>query len=170
MRFNWTSTFLFFSILFLSQSCKYGFRGINIPPEVSTFYVERFDNRANNVVPTLAQDFTQDLIDKVRNESNLQWTDTDPDIEFKGRITRYTISSEAPVEGATTAFNRLEIHVSVEYISNIDKSGKSDWKRSFNDYLDYDSNQNILNIQDDLIVDINRRLIEKIFQAAFTNW
>ncbi len=159
-----------FCIIACMSSCKYSFRGINIPPEVKTFYVERFDNRASNVVPTLAQDFSQELIDKVRNESSLKWTETDPDIEFNGVITRYDVSSAAPQEGVTTAFNRLEIRISVEYISNKDKSGKSDWKKNFNDYIDYDSGQNILNIQDELIADINERLIEKIFQAAFTNW
>ena len=56
---------LFFSIIFLSSSC-YTFRGISIPPEVFTFNVENFDNRALEATPGLAQEFTLALKEEVK--------------------------------------------------------------------------------------------------------
>ncbi len=152
----------------LTQSGCYSFKGTAIAPEINTFYVSPFENRAANVVPTLSQTFTEQLKDKIRSESKLRYTDTDPDIEFSGYISDYRVRSVAPQEGETTAFNRLEIKVYVEYKNLSDESDT--WKETFSFYDDYDSAVNILSVQDDLITVINDQLVEYIFNKAFTNW
>ena len=162
------SLFLLLPFLLQFTACRYSLRGISIPENVNTFYVADFDNVADNVVATLSQDFTQLLRDKIRNESRLNPDDTNPDIEFKGQIVDFSVSSVAPQPGETSAFNRLEIRIAVEFISNKDE--EENWKQNFSFFNDFPSDQDILDVQEDLIENINAQLVEDIFNRAFTNW
>lgn len=156
--------------LFLSfVSCKYSFRGISIPPGVKTYYVNFIENESPNVVATLSQDFTTILRTKVREESPLLETQVDPDAEFKGVITSYRVSEQAPTSDVAVAYNRINMTVSMEYINNLDPEAEPK-KRSFDIYRDFDSSTNLLDVQDALIEEINTELVEKIFQWAFTSW
>ena len=165
----WKPVLLLGSILLL-QNC-YSFRGISIDPTINTFYVAQFENRAPNATPTLAPDFTERLKDKIRNESRLIYTDTDPDVEFVGSISNYRVTSEAPQPGEQVSFNRLTIGVSVEYINNREPDEKkrvTKINKSF--YSEFPSDQNLFDVQDELIQTITIQLVEDIFTAAFTNW
>ena len=158
---------LIISISF-SSCFFYSFQGTSIPPEVNTYYVERFDVRANNAIPTIGQTLAEALKDKIRAESNLKPSDTDPDIEFKGIVTDYRITSEAPQAGETTAFNRLSVTVAIEYLYNQDE--EKGWKQNFTFFSDFASDDNLIDVQDDLLDDINAQMIEKVFNQAFNNW
>ncbi len=161
--------FLALSSYYLT-SC-YSFKSAGIPPEMETFYVEEFDNTSANVVPTLATDFTQKLIDQIRNESRLTRTEYEPHVEFSGAITAFRVTSVAPEEGATTAFNRLEIVVSVNFKNNITADEqKKEWRQSFSFFEDYASDTNLLDIQDSLIENITDQIVEDIFNKAFSDW
>lgn len=162
-----------FSVLILIQnSCNpsfgYSFKGISIPADVKSFYIEPFENQAPAAVITLPRDFTEKLKDKIRRESNLQLNDTDPDIEFSGAITRFDVSLEAPQADEQIGFNKLTIAVNVEFVNNKDE--KANWKQqfSFDDFFEPD--QNLLDVQDQLIENISNELVDRIFNKAFTNW
>ncbi len=158
----------FFLSITFSSCFFYSFQGTSIPPEVDTFYVERFDVRASNAIPTLGQTLSEALKDKIRSESNLKQTETDPDIEFKGIVSDYRITSEAPQAGEQTAFNRLSVTVSIEYIYKLDE--EKGWKQNFTFFSDFASDANLIDVQDALLDDINAQMIEKVFNQAFNNW
>ena len=156
-----------FTVLLWTTGC-YSFQGISIQPETKTFFVAQFDNNARTVVPTLSQDFTENLKRKLLDETRLVFNNINPDIEFIGEISQYRITSEAPTADETSAISRLTIQVSVEYVNN--KKEEDKWKQNFSFFQDYPSDQNILDIQDQLIETISDQLVEDIFQKAFTNW
>ena len=156
------------TITMLLLSGCYSFKGISIDPNISTFYVTLFDNFSSEAPPTLAQDFTEALRDKIRNESRLNLKDTDPDIDFTGSISGFRVTSEAPEPGETTSFNRLTITVAVEYVNNRDEENK--WKRNFSYFENFEASQNLLNIQEQLINTINTQIVEDIFNYSFTDW
>jgi len=151
------------------NSC-YSFKTAGIPPGMETFYVGEFDNTAPNVVATLSTDFTQKLIDKVRFEGNLSPTEYEPHVEFNGEIIGYNVTSVAPEEGQTTAFNRLDIRIRVEFKNNLDDDPKKGWTNTFSFFEDYESDVNLLDIQDDLIEIITDQIVEDIFNKAFSDW
>lgn len=154
-------------ICLLFSSC-YSFQGIVIDPDVTTYYVNPFVNSAPSVVPTLAPDFTEDLKDKIRNESRLVFTEVDPHIEFTGNIIEYRVTSEAPQPGELVAFNRLTITMAIEYINHKYPDKGNNFNVSW--YAEYPANANLLSVQDELIREISVQLVEDIFTKAFTNW
>ena len=171
MKINQFRNCIFLLALFIMSnsflSC-YTLSGIAIDPNTKSFYVALFDNNSPDVVPTLATDFTEALKNKIRSESRLFFQDTDPDIEFSGAITRYDVRALAPEPGETTSFNRLTMAVKVDFKNNNDENNV--WDRTFDFFQDFESNENLISIQDDLIEVLNDNLVDQIFNHAFTNW
>lgn len=167
-QFNHTF-YILLAIATVFSGC-YSFKGITIPPEANTFFVEQFNVYPENIPPNEGQDFAELLKDKIRRESRLNYRDTDPDVEFTGAITEYKVTAEAPRAGEETSVNRLTIAVTVEYINNVNP--ESSWKqaRRFPFFYDYPSDENLIDVQDEYIDIIFAQLTEDIFNAAFTNW
>lgn len=160
-------TVIGWALLLISLAGCYSFKGTSIPTEVSTFTVEQFENFASNSQPTLSQVFTERLKDKILSESRLAYAD-EGDVLFKGAITKYQVIPIAPTQGANTAFNRLEIEVSVEYFCEPDDT--KNWTSKFLRFAEYESNQDLNSIEEQLIRQINDELVEEIFRKAFNNW
>lgn len=166
---NWIVIFGIGLLGFCISGCKiYSFDGTSIPVGSKTFYVEQFDVRTSSAIPTLGQTISQALFDKIRNESNLNPVDTDPDIEFKGSVTEFRVTAESPERGETTAFNRLNMTIAVEYINH--QNEEDGWKTKFPYFSDFPSDQNLIDVQDQLIEEINLQLVDDVFRKAFTNW
>jgi hypothetical protein len=146
----------------------YSLSGISIDPDVNTYYIEPFKNNARNVVPSLAPILTEDLKEKIRTESRLLYIEREPDIEFKGTVVDYRVTSEAPQAGELTAINRLTIVTAIEYINN--KNEDKGWKQNFSFFFDFPSSTDLSSVQDEAIEAISDQLMEDIFNKAFTDW
>ena len=165
------SALALYAILLSSCILFYKFEGTSIPAEAETFFIPTFEENLRGLYtppPTLFQDFTDALIDKVKNESSLVQSNDDPDIQFKGSFTRYNVTYVAPKAGEEVSFNRLEVSVSVDYSYKYDE--EQNWKQTFSFFSDFGVDQNLLDIQESLLEDIIEQLIEDIFNKAFTNW
>lgn len=155
-------------VLVIGSAGCYSFKGISIPPDVNTFYVGLFEDQTQQAVPTFPRDFTERLKDKIRRETRLRYSDTDPDIEFSGAITGYAVTAEAPKADEQIGFNKLTITVRVEFVNH--KNEKANWRQQFSYYDYFDPAQNLLDVQDQLIENISKELVDQIFNRAFTNW
>lgn len=157
------------SLIFITfSSCRYGFKGTSISTDVNTFFVSVFDVGAQNAPTIIGQEFSNLLTDKIRRESRLDPVDQDPDIEFEGNITRYQVSFEAPQPGETSAFNRLNVAVEVEYTNHTNEEDQ--WKNTFSFFFDFPSESNLIDIEDEAVDAIFDQLTEDVFNKAFTNW
>jgi len=160
-------------ILLLCQSCipgLYKFTGTSFDPNIETFYVSPFETRTGNAPPTIGITFEEGLKLKIRRESKLSENDTNPNIEFKGTITRFDVQPQAPEAGETIGFNRLTIAIEIEYIDYFHDDDLYNWKQTFSRFADFGANDNLLNVQDALIDEISQQILEDIFNKAFTDW
>jgi hypothetical protein len=159
-------------IIALTFGSCYSFKGISIDPNIKSFAVRTFETSAQNAPPTLAIDFSEKLKDKVRTETPLNLKNDTPDCEFSGRITGFNVVPLAPKPGETVARNQLKIDVFVNYIIN--KEGlKTDFPeagRSFSFFSEFPNDADLTAVQDRLIEEITKQLLEDIFNAAFNNW
>ena len=157
------------AVIFFQVSCIcYSFKGISIPPEITTYYVSDFKNKALSAPTDIEVRFAESLRSKIRNESRLKFQDTDPDILFAGDIVNYYISPEAPQEGNTVALNKLEITVNIQYTNNKDE--KLNYTKNFSFFQTYAGDEDLANVQDDLINKIFNQITENIFNETFTTW
>ncbi len=154
--------------LALLFSACYSFTGIAIDPEAKTFYVQPFGSQTADAPPNLTEIFTQKLSDRVRNDTPLKQSESDPDITFKGLITSYRVTSEAPQAGGQTAVNRLTITVKITLEDATSRAEPRTFTASW--FEDFPGDTNLLDVQDQLIEDITDQLVENIFNKAFTSW
>ena len=167
---------VFFSILFfavlivLLPACKmsYSFTGANLSPQVKTYTVYYFPNRARLVNPTLSQTFTEDLREKLRRQTSLNELQENGDIEFEGQITGYEVRPMSIQKDDLAAKNRLTISVKLKYTNS--KSPEENFDKNFSAYEDYDSNQSLSDVEDELTTLIVLKLTEDIFNATIANW
>lgn len=154
-------------VLICLSSC-YSFKGVSIPPNINTYYVEDFNLLSADAPVDLNQEMCEALRMKVREESRLVNDNINPDIIFKGTVTAYRITYVAPEEGNTTSLNRMDITLKIEFINNLDES--ENWTKSYSDFEDYDSSGDFQSLQDGLIETITEDIMERIFNDAFANW
>jgi hypothetical protein len=166
--------FLVSCFLLLGSSCKvkYGFKGITIPPEAKTISIEMFKNQADLTAPAEPQLVTQKLRDAVSSQTNLAMIKQNGDLRFEDcRITAYTNNPQGISGGGTdqNALRRLSVTIKVNYVNKFDAT-KGFTDREFTRYFDYDGSKTLSSVESEGLEQINRQLIEDIFNAAFNNW
>ncbi len=167
--------FLFFTLIFvvfavIMPACKmsYSFTGANLSPQIKTYSVYYFPNRARLVNPTLSQNFTEDLREKLRRQTSLNELSENGDIEFEGQITGYEVRPMSIQKDDLAAKNRLTITIKLKYTNN--KTSEENFDRNFSAYEDFDSNSSISDVEDELTTLIIQKLTEDIFNATIANW
>jgi len=146
----------------------YSFTGASIPTEAKTISVDYFNNKAATVQPTLSQVFTERLKDMFIEQTNLSLSENEGDLSFSGYISKYQIKPMAIKANETAGQNRLTIAVKVTYNNSLDS--ENNFEQTFSRYRDYDSAQNISDIENTLIEEITNELAEDVFNKAFVNW
>ncbi len=163
---------LFLSLISLSilvVSCGvYSFTGASIPTEAKTISVQYISNKAAIVQPSLSQVITDGLIDAFTGQTNLEITENEGDLSFSGYITKYQIKPMAIKANETASQNRLTIAIKIKYNNSFDD--KQNFETTFSRYRDYASSENIVDVEDGLIEEISKELIEDVFNKAFVNW
>jgi len=170
LRPRLTFLLIVFITLPLMQGCKvgYSFTGAAIAENVKTFSVEYFANRARLINPTLSQQFTEALQEKLTRQTSLDLVTERGDLEFSGQITGYDTRPMNIKEGDYATQTRLTVTVKVKYVNNTDH--ELDWEKSFSAYSDYDSQKILSEVEDDLMVEIIEQLVEDIFNASIADW
>jgi hypothetical protein len=156
---------------FTMSSCtvQYSLTGASIDYNaIKTLSVQYFPNRAEIIVPTLSQQFTEALRDKFRSQTKLKQVTGMGDVNFEGEISRYATQSMAIQSDAKPAKNRLTIEIKVRYTNNV--KPEQNFETSFSRYEDYDSNVSLSSVESDLIEKIIDQLTDDVFNKAFVNW
>lgn len=149
-------------------SVKYSFTGASIPPEAKTFSVQLFQNLANIVNPRLSSYLTEELKNRFLTQTNLSPVDDFGDFSFSGQITRYNVSPTAIQGNEIAAQNRFTITIKVKFVNAIEP--EQSFERSFTQYETFESNQNFVQVEDQLVELIVEKLVDDIFNAAAANW
>ena len=143
--------------------------GGNIDPRAKTVLVSTFTNNSSLVNPTLSQDFTTALKNRIQNQTPLTIINNgNGDYNMEGEITNYTITPIAIQGNDAAAMNRLTITVRVRFTNSFDENQSFD--QTFSRYADYNSSLNFTSVESTLVTEINDALTEDIFNKAFVNW
>lgn len=169
---KYNKKWLLFTIPFLIGGCKvnYSFSGASVPPDAKTFSVQYFQNQAPLAGPTFCQQFTDQLRDYISSQCHLTLV-TNGDADFQGSVTGF---STAPVSVASanpgqSSLTRLTITVEVTYTYKADP--KKGFTATFSRYADYPSSQTLAgSVEDNLVQQIDKQLVQDIFNKAFNNW
>ena len=118
----------------------YSFTGASIPPGVTTFQVNFFENLAGNrpgstVEPGLDNDFTNALQDIIINQTTLNLVSEDGQLVYEGEIIKYSVTPMSATAEITAAQNRLEMTVDFRFF-NIKKE-EDNFEKKYSFFYDF---------------------------------
>ena len=146
----------------------YSFTGASIPDEAKSVSVAYFTTTVTNSPLSLKQTITEDLKDLLLTQTDLYLKELDGDLLFSGQIIKYNVSPIAIKANETAGKNRLTIAIKINYKNNFDKNQNFD--STFSRYRDFNSLENLADIENILIEEITIELLEDVFNKAFVNW
>lgn len=160
--------FLLF-VTFNYATCKYGFNDTGaLPPEVKTFRVNFFENRAEYKNPQLAPALTEKLKQKIISTTRLRQTnEDDAHYDISGYVSQYYTSTTG-ISGNNTSLNRLTASFHLVFKNTLDE--KKTFEADVTYSLDFDANLSLSQVEQSKGDEITRNLTDAIFNKIFSNW
>lgn len=144
----------------------YSLSGISIENE-ETIRIDYFPNKARLVSPILSPVFTEKLQQKFVNESPLELVEQNADLIIDGSITNYSVNPAASGGGDEAQLNRLTIEVLVNFENTLKEE---EWSQRFRRYEDFNQDDLLTDVEEELIDIIAQQLVDDIFNKALVNW
>jgi Lipopolysaccharide-assembly len=152
------------------QSCRfYSFTGGQFSG-AKTFSVEYFKPQTGLAKPLYAQRFTESMKDLLLSQSPLKLVEENGDLTYSGVIVDYNTAPVAIQSGAaeTASLNRLTITIKVKYENTLEPD--LNFEKTFTKFSDFNANQDLFTIEEDLWKLINDQLTQEIYNASVGNW
>jgi len=163
------------SLLVFSGCGIYSFTGASISADVKTISIQTFLNNAPLGPSNMSVLFTEKIKDYFQQNTSLQLTDNNGDLQVDGYISNYTITPVAANASGDNQFgdvsdlSRITITVSATY-TNI-KDDEFDFDRTFSFFRDFDNESTDLTSEEESFVEeIFDQIILDIFNASVANW
>lgn len=148
---------------------SYKFNGASINyAETPTIEIREFQNQALLVYPPLVQIFNNTMMDVFTRNTKLQFTNVNPSLEIEGEIIRYDLTPLAVKEDNLASQTRLTLGVKMRYRNNVNPS--EDKEETISAYRDFDSNLMLDAVQQTLVDELTKDIVDQIFNATMSNW
>ena len=158
---------LFFSLCF--ATCKYSTKDTApIPPEVKTFRVNYFENKARYVNPQLTPAITEKLKQKIIGQTRLTQTNNDDaHYDISGYLSDYSVTTTG-ISGEQANTDRLNVTFHVIFKDNLDhtKDLESDVTTNYN----FSAQLTLPQAESQLGTQIVKDVTDGIFNKIFSNW
>jgi Lipopolysaccharide-assembly len=160
--------FWFLSLVIFFPSCGvYTFKDVSIPPEVKTVKINFIENRAGYKNPQLSPRITDQLQQKISNQTRLTRTNSDDaHYQISGYISSYTVSTSG-ISDKQAATNRLTVGVHITLLNTLKNETKEyDISRDF----EFSAGLTFTQAEAQLMDDIVKNVTDEIFNRIFSNW
>ena len=160
---------LFILTLFSFATCKYSFSDVGaIPPEVKTFRVNYFENKAQYVNTYLSPNITEKLKQKFISTTRLRQTnDDDAHYDISGYVSQY-FTTTVSVSGNNASGNRLTVTAHVKFRNNLNE--KQNFETDVTSTFDFRADQTLNEVESSLNSEIVKNIVDQLFNKIFSNW
>lgn len=156
-------------LLLTSCSISYQFNGASIDyNKTKTITIEQFPIRSSYVWGPMASMFNNELTDVYARSTRLQQVRRNGDLVISGEITDYSQMNQAVGADGYSAQVSLKMTVNVRFTNNADHT--QDFERQFSATTQYDSRQQLSAVQEELVEQMSKDIVDQIFNATVANW
>lgn len=165
---------LLLPVIMIACSVSYSFQGTSIDyTKVKTMEIRDFTNQSPLVYAPLIIQFNEHLKDVFTRNTRLSFVEAGGDMELEGEIVRYDLtpmSVKETQEGndIRAAETRLTMSVRIRFRNNVNP--EEDKEETITAYRDFDSNKMLDEVQDQLIEELKKDLVDQIFNTTLSNW
>ncbi len=166
--YRYIVTYLLVALL-AGCTVSYKFNGASINYDiVKTITLENFPNRALYQWGPMESMFNNALSDIYVNQTKLQQVARGGDLTLSGEITSYDQINKSISSDGYSSMMQLKMTVKVRF-SNA-KNPSEDFDRQFTASREFDSSQQLNDVQEELVTQIIDEIVEQIFNATVANW
>ena len=150
-------------------SLSYKFNGASIDYSLTkTIAISDFPNQAPLVYPPLEQRFNEELKDLFTRNTRLQFVKQNADLEMEGEIVGYELTPLAVQEDSFASETRLTLTVRMRFRNN--KQEGQDREETVSAYRNFPADRMLTDVQDQLISELVKEIVDQIFNVTMSNW
>lgn len=165
------SLVLIFSFSHFLTACtiSYKFNGASIDyTKTKTIQIDNFPIRSAYVWAPMQAIFQNKLTDLYASQTKLRQVKKNGDLQLSGEITGFDQYNKAISAEGYSSQVQLKMTVNVRFTNNAKHS--DDFERQFSATTEYDSSQQLINVQEELVTQMVKDIAEQIFNATVANW
>lgn len=148
---------------------SYKFTGASIDyTKVKSVSIAQFQNRAAYQWAPMASMFNDELTNAFVQQTKLQQVARGGDLQIDGEITSYDQFNKSISSDGYSSMVQLKMTVNVRFTNNTNHD--EDFERQFSASRDFDASQSLDTVQEDLVGQMIKEIVESVFNAAVANW
>ena len=158
-------------ILVIACTVSYKFNGSSINyDKVKSISIADFPIKSEYVYAPLATKFNEDLKDIFIRQTRLKMLkpSQNADLQIEGEIVGYNQYNQAVSADGYASETKLTITVNVRFVNNTNHA--EDFEQRFTASQTYDSTLQLTSVQDGLIEEMTKEIVDQIFNATVANW
>ena len=157
------------TFLLLSCSVSYKFNGASIDySKVKTIQIAEFPIRASYVWGPMGPIFNNELKNQFADHTKLSQVKRNGDLKIEGEITKYEQRNKSVTAEGYSAQTELSMTVNVRFTNN--KNHDQDFEQSFSAQQSYDTKLSLNSVQEELVTQMVKDIVEQIFNKAVADW
>jgi outer membrane lipopolysaccharide assembly protein LptE/RlpB len=158
-----------FTFLLLSCSVSYKFNGASIDyTKVKSIQIAEFPIRASYIWGPMGPIFNNELKNQFADHTKLSQVKRNGDLKIEGEITKYEQRNKSVTAEGYSAQTELSMTVNVRFTNN--KNHDQDFEQSFSAQQSYDTKLSLNSVQEELVTQMVKDIVEQIFNKAVADW
>ncbi len=164
-----SSVMLFVVLTVAACTVSYKFSGTSIDyTKTKSISLDKFPIRANYVWSPMESMFYNSLSDAFARKTKLTVLKRNGDLQLSGGIVEYSKTNKSVSSDGYAAQVQLKMTVNVRYVNN--NKHEEDFEQKFSATTEYDSSQQLVNVQEALVQEMINDIVDQIFNATVANW
>ncbi|MBP3712694.1 MAG: LptE family protein [Bacteroidaceae bacterium] len=157
------------ALLLSSCTVSYKFNGASIDyTTTKTIQIDNFPIRSAYVWAPMQSIFQNRLTDVYSNQTKLRQVKKNGDLQLAGEIVAFDQFNKGISSDGYSSQVQLKMTVNVRFVNN--KKHTDDFERQFSATSEYDASQQLNAVQEELVTQMTRDIVDQIFNATVANW
>ena len=160
---------LMMALLVSACTISYRFNGASIDyTEIKTIQIDNFHIRSAYVWAPMQGIFQNRLTHIYANQTKLRQVKKNGDLQLAGEIVAFDQFNKGISSSGYSSQVQLKMTVNVRFVNN--KKHTDDFERQFTATTEYDASQQLNAVQEELVTQMTKDLVDQIFNATVANW
>ena len=157
------------AVIITACSVSYKFNGASIDySKTKTIQISEFPIRSSYVWGPMGPMFNNQLKDEFASHTKLTQVKRNGDLKIEGEITRYEQRNKSVSAEGSSAQVELSMTVNVRFTNN--KDHEQDFEQQFTAQQAFDSRLQLNSVQEGLVQQMVKDIVQQIFNATVANW
>ena len=160
---------LLLAVLVSACSISYSFNGASIDyTTTKTIQIDNFPIRSAYVWAPMQSIFQNRITEIYANQTKLKQVKKNGDLQLAGEIVAFDQFNKGISSSGYSSQVQLKMTVNVRFVNN--KKHTDDFERQFTATAEYDASQQLNAVQEELVTQMVKDIVDQIFNATVANW